>query len=187
MVRKSAHHLLALISDVLDISKIEAGQLAISCEPFALDELVMKVVQTVRPLAEKKGLIVSVQLAEEVREMTGDVRRVEQVLLNLLSNAVKFTERGEIAVLAAREGGLYRTMVRDTGIGMTPSELDQLFKPFRQLDSGLSREYEGTGLGLSISKKLVEMMGGRIEAESRPGEGSCFTCWLPAEGKTHET
>ncbi|MBJ6723314.1 hypothetical protein JFN93_01215 [Geomonas sp. Red875] len=182
LVRNSANHLLALIGDILDISKIEAGQLTITCETFAYGELIRKAVHTIRPLAEKKGLALSVQLSEEVAAMTGDLRRVEQVLLNLLSNAVKFTEKGEITVTCEREGALYRTTVRDTGIGIAAEELEVLFKPFRQVDSGLSRKYEGTGLGLSICKKLVDLMGGRISVESRRGEGSSFTFLLPAQG-----
>jgi len=180
MVKNSAGHLLALISDVLDISKIEAGQLTVSSETFRLDELVGKAVQTIRPLAERKGLTLSVEVGEGVGSMTGDERRVEQVLLNLMSNAVKFTERGRVGISCRREGESYLTVVRDTGIGIDTTQLDLLFKPFRQLDSGLSRRYEGTGLGLSICKKLVELMGGKIDVESRPGEGSTFAVTLPA-------
>ncbi|GFO55430.1 hypothetical protein GMSM_24370 [Geomonas sp. Red276] len=181
MVAKSARHLLALISDILDISKIEAGQFCLDCEPFALDELIGQAVQAIRPLAEKKGLTLSVTLADEVKGMEGDLRRVEQVLLNLLSNAVKFTERGGITVNCRREGALYRISVTDTGIGIGGDQMGKLFKPFRQLDTGLSREYEGTGLGLSISKRLVELMGGSMQVESRQGEGSTFSFLLPAE------
>lgn len=181
MVRKSANHLLSLISDVLDISKIEAGQLTIASEPFPFDEMVRRVLQTIRPLAEKKGLVLSLQLSDDVRMLTGDVRRVEQVLLNLLSNAVKFTEQGEIVVTCQRQDGVYKTTVCDTGIGIGEDELAKLFKPFHQLDTGLNRKYEGTGLGLSICKKLVELMGGAIQAQSRLGEGSSFSFTLPVE------
>ena len=181
MVRTSATHLLSLIGDILDISKIEAGQLTLSHSPFAFDEVVAKAVQTVRPLAEKKGVSLSMDIAGEVTTLTGDVRRVEQILLNLLGNAVKFTERGEISVNCLREGGCYRTWIRDTGIGIAAEELPRLFQPFRQVDSGLSRKYEGTGLGLSICKRLVEFMGGTIEVESRLGVGSLFSFALPLE------
>jgi PAS domain S-box-containing protein len=181
MVRNSANHLLALISDILDISKIEAGQLTMACAPFPMDEAILRVVQTIRPLAEKKGLALSVQLADDVRTMTGDVRRMEQILLNLLSNAVKFTEQGEVTVSCAREAGVYRIVVRDTGIGIGTEDLGKLFKPFRQIDSGIDRKYEGTGLGLSICKRLVEMMGGSIQVESQPGVGSSFSFSLPVE------
>ncbi len=181
MVRNSANHLLSLISDILDISKIEAGQLTVASEPFPLDESIRKIVQTVRPLAEKKGLELSLDLAEDVGMLTGDVRRLEQILLNLLSNAVKFTEQGGIAVRCIREEGSYRTTVSDSGIGISNEDAGKLFKPFHQIDTGLSRKYEGTGLGLSICKKLVELMGGSIHVESSQGEGSTFSFSLPIE------
>ncbi|MBT0664641.1 HAMP domain-containing protein [Geobacter pelophilus] len=179
MVKNSANHLLSLISDILDISKIEAGQLKVTMEPFNLQESVGKMAQSIRPLAEKKGLELSVEMAPEVGTITNDVRRVEQVLLNLLSNAVKFTEEGSISVRCVREGGYYVTSVTDTGIGIEDDDLERLFKPFHQIDSGLSRKYEGTGLGLSICKKLVELMGGSIRVESCQGKGSTFGFTLP--------
>lgn len=181
MVKSSANHLLSLISDVLDISKIEAGQLKVEHEPFDLRESILKVVRSVRPLAEKKGLDLSCDVAEEVGSISGDARRVEQVLLNLLSNALKFTEQGEVRVSCVREGGNFLTSVTDTGIGITIEEQEHLFKPFHQVDTGLSRKYEGTGLGLSISRKLVELMGGEIRVESSPGRGSAFGFTLPRE------
>lgn len=179
MVRNSANHLLSLISDILDISKIEAGQLSVAFEPFTMNDSIRKVVQSVRPLAEKKGLGLSLEIAEDVGMLTGDVRRVEQILLNLLSNAVKFTEHGNISVRCVREEGKYVTRVTDTGIGINDEELGRLFMPFHQIDTGLSRKYEGTGLGLSICKKLVELMGGSIHVESCPGKGSTFSFTLP--------
>ncbi len=181
MVRDSANHLLSLISDVLDISKIEAGQLTIASEPFSINDSIRKVVQTVRPLAEKKCLKLSLDLAEDVGMLTGDARRVEQILFNLLSNAIKFTEQGWIAVRCIREDGSYRTTVSDSGIGISNENAEKLFKPFYQIDNGLSRKYEGTGLGLSICKKLVELMGGSIQAKSSPGKGSIFDFTLPLE------
>ena len=183
MVRNSANHLLSLISDILDISKIEAGQLAVASEPFSLEEPIRKAVQTVRPLAEKKGLELSLELSGEAELITGDIRRVEQILLNLLSNAVKFTDKGGVTVRCVREGGSYVVKVADTGIGISADELERLFKPFHQIDTGLSRKYEGTGLGLSICKKLVELMGGSIRVESSPGKGSSFSFALPAAGE----
>lgn len=181
MVKKSANHLLSLISDVLDISKIEAGQLKVVDEPFNLHESILKVVQSVRPLAEKKGLELSIDVANDVGSVTSDARRVEQILLNLLSNALKFTEQGGIRVSCIREGGYYLTSVTDTGIGIKEGDLGRLFKPFHQIDTGLSRKYEGTGLGLSICKKLVELMGGEVEVESSLGKGSTFGFTLPVE------
>lgn len=181
MVRNSASHLLSLISDVLDISKIEAGQLNVTHEPFNLPESILKMVQSVRPLAEKKMLSLKVEVAEEVGEVIGDVRRVEQILLNLLSNAVKFTEQGGISVTCVLEAGNYVTTVTDTGIGIKNEDLERLFEPFHQVDTGLSRKYEGTGLGLSICKRLVELMGGAMLVESNPGRGSMFGFSIPFE------
>ena len=181
MVKNSASHLLSLISDVLDISKIEAGQLTVASDPLELKTAIFNVVQSVRPLAEKKGLVLTMDVAEDVRSVSADERRVEQILLNLLSNAVKFTEVGGIVVRCMREAGYYVTTVTDTGIGIVAEDQALLFKPFYQIDTGLNRKYEGTGLGLSICKKLIELMGGSIWVESRPGKGSTFGFTLPVE------
>ena len=160
MVKTSANHLLTLISDILDISKIEAGQLTVGHEPFDVAASLAKVVQAVRPMAERQGLRLGLEIGEGVATCTGDVRRFEQVLLNLLSNAVKFTERGGVDVRCERHPEGFGITVTDTGIGIASDDLKRLFEPFRQLDTGLSRRYEGSGLGLSISRKLVELMGG---------------------------
>jgi PAS domain S-box-containing protein len=187
MVRGSARHLLALINDVLDISKIEAGQLEVYCEPFDLRASITNVTNTVRPLAEKKGLVLNVEVALAVAEVVSDKRRVEQVLLNLLSNAVKFTEKGRVTLRAAVASdsaarSVVRMSVTDTGMGIKSEDLDKLFRPFRQIDSELSRNHEGTGLGLAICKKLAEKLGGAIRAESEWGKGSEFTFTLPVAG-----
>jgi PAS domain S-box-containing protein len=179
MVQKSSRHLLSLINDVLDISKIEAGQLDLSLAPFSLRESVDKVIKLVAPLAAQKGLAVHADIALDVGEMVADQRRVEQVLINLMSNAVKFTEQGRIDLACRLEGERYRLTVTDTGIGLRPEETAAIFQPFRQIDAGLSRQREGTGLGLSICKRLVERMGGDIEVESQWGEGSVFRVRLP--------
>lgn len=179
MVRDSANHLLSLISDILDISKIEAGQLVIAFDTFDLPKSIRKVVQSVSPLAEKKGLRLTLEVGEGVGDIISDQRRLEQVLLNLLSNAVKFTEQGEVKVSCFRETGRYVTSVSDSGIGIKDEDMERLFKPFHQVDTGLSRKYEGTGLGLSICKKLVELMGGSIWVESSQGTGSTFWFTLP--------
>ncbi|MDK9718284.1 MAG: transporter substrate-binding domain-containing protein [Trichlorobacter sp.] len=179
MVKNSANHLLSLISDVLDISKIEAGQLNVAAAPFNFAESVRKVTQSILPLAEKKGLQLELVIADEVAGIISDERRVEQVLLNLLSNALKFTEQGRISVRAYREAQEYILTVADTGIGIDTDQAERLFKPFYQIDTGLTRKYEGTGLGLSICKKLVELMGGSIWLESQPGRGSIFGFRLP--------
>ena len=182
IVRDSARHLLALINDVLDISKIEAGQLEVTRAPLDLRASIDKVAGIVRPLAEKKGLALRMRLAPEIGPCETDSRRLEQVLLNLLQNAIKFTERGEVALAAEIEGGALRLSVADTGIGIRPEDMGQLFQPFRQIDSGLSRQHEGTGLGLAICRRLVELLGGTLRAESQWGQGSVFTLTLPVKG-----
>jgi len=182
MVAESADHLLALINDVLDISKIEAGQLTLVTEPVDLKAALAKVINIVRPLAEKKDISLELIIDPAVGVIRGDGRRIEQVLLNLLSNAIKFTEKGGIRVVCTQEGDQVLIQVSDTGIGISPDQMTKLFKPFSQIDSGLTRKYEGTGLGLSISKKLVEMMGGSIRVESEAGTGSTFSVTLPYPG-----
>lgn len=181
MVSESSEHLLALINDVLDISKIEAGQLALANDPFDMKAILEKVARTVRPLAEKKNLALEVEISEDVGLARGDPRRVEQVLLNLLSNAIKFTEQGRIRLSCSVEGERFLIRVQDTGIGIRKEDLGKLFRPFSQVDTGLTRRYEGTGLGLSISKKLVDMMGGTIRVESEQGKGSIFSVELPTD------
>jgi hypothetical protein len=191
MVRVSARHLLSLINDVLDLSKIEAGQLEVACAPLDLRASIEKVVSLVRPMAEAKGLALSVAVAPDVGMAVNDQRRVEQILLNLLTNAIKFSERGEVALGAetiagpgsgardspARRG--VRVSVSDTGIGIRPEDLAMLFRPFRQIDNALTRAHEGTGLGLAICKRLAELMRGELRAESEWGRGSVFTLTVP--------
>jgi len=185
MVKDSGQHLLALINDVLDISKIEAGQIEIANAPFDLPESIQKVVQTVKPLANKKQLPLIAQIAPDVSRITSDRQRVEQILLNLLSNAIKFTEQGEVTLTAEIVPGMPRSALRisvaDTGLGIKRENLDKLFQPFRQLDTGLTRQHEGTGLGLAICKRLVERLGGTITVESEWGKGSTFQCTLPID------
>lgn len=179
MVHDSSHHLLNLINDILDVSKIEAGQLEVVFEPFDMREAIEKVVRTVTPLAEKKNLAIVFEIAPQVGRILSDRRRVEQIIINLLNNAVKFSEKGEVHVECQVDGGRLVTRVVDTGIGIKPEDMRKLFEAFQQIDNGLSRLYEGTGLGLSICKKLVEMLGGEIRAESEHGVGSTFTFTLP--------
>jgi PAS domain S-box-containing protein len=182
MVQESAQHLLKLINEVLDISKIEAGQFDLARSPFDMRTAIRKSLEKIKPLADKKGLSVTATIAPAVGQMTGDLRRVEQVLLNLLGNAVKFTEEGAVSIESKVDGNRLVTRVTDTGIGIGRDDLETIFKPFRQVDTGIARQYEGTGLGLSICKRLAEAMGGTIHAESERGKGSCFTFTLPLEG-----
>jgi signal transduction histidine kinase len=181
MVQDGSRHLLALINDVLDISRIEAGQLTVSREPFDLRASIEKVVRTVEPAAERRGLYLRAEIGPEVGTVVSDRRRVEQALVNLLGNAVKFTEDGGVTVACRIADGSAVVSVRDTGIGIAPGDIDRLFRPFEQIDSGPSRKYEGTGLGLSICRRLLDLMGGTISVESEPGAGSVFTFRLPVE------
>jgi signal transduction histidine kinase/DNA-binding response OmpR family regulator/HPt (histidine-containing phosphotransfer) domain-containing protein len=180
-ILESAHSLLEVINDILDVSKIEADKMVLERYPFSLDEVLRRSMQVVLPAADKKQLEVVVERAPGVaNDFVGDALRLQQVLVNLLSNAVKFTGGGEIHLRIDRVGNgrasqLLRFAVRDTGIGIEAGRLDVLFKPFSQADDSMARRYGGTGLGLSISRRLVELMGGRIEVESEAGKGSKFT------------
>ena len=179
MAKGSAHHLLDLINDVLDISKIEAGELVVSLSPFDFRNSIQKVISTVQPLADKKGLELVTNISKGVYELNSDKRRVEQILINLLTNAIKFTEKGSVTVETRLSKNMIVTKVTDTGIGIAKKNLDKLFKPFSQVDTGLTRNHEGTGLGLSITKKLLDKLGGTVSVESNPGVGSIFTFTLP--------
>jgi PAS domain S-box-containing protein len=180
MTRDSARHLLALINDILDISKIEAGQLEIIRQPFDMREAIAKALQVVQPLLRKKKEIrLGTWIGLNVGAVNQDRRRVEQVLINLVNNAIKFTERGEVNIECQVRDGYLETCVRDTGLGIKPEDMHKLFKPFQQIDTGPARGHDGTGLGLSICKHLVTAMGGDIHVESAWGVGSTFRFTLP--------
>jgi PAS domain S-box-containing protein len=186
MVQRSARHLLALINDILDISKIEAGQLEICMEPFDLRAVVEQVLESVAPMAQRKGLALHLDMPASLPPQHSDRRRVVQILLNLLNNAVKFTERGSVRVKVtlpsdplAENRRCVQVDVVDTGIGMRPADLQILFEPFRQIDSSLSRQHEGTGLGLAICRRLADLLGGQVSVQSQFGEGSVFSVTLP--------
>ena len=185
MVQESARNLLALVNDVLDISRIEAGELRVDHEPFDLQASIQKAVNTVRPLADAASLSLDTDMAITVSTAFGDKQRTEQVLLNLLSNAIKFTRVGGVTLRAeASDEHWFKVSVTDTGVGIREADLPILFQPFRQVDNRLARQHEGTGLGLAISLKLAELMGGRIEVQSEPGHGSTFTLWLVRSAPT---
>jgi PAS domain S-box-containing protein len=181
MVYNSAKHLLDLINDVLDISKIEAGQLNVVNEPFDLRESIEKVMKSSQPLADKKGIEFSSVIAPEIGLVTSDRRRVEQILLNLISNAIKFTEQGYVRLRAEVRGSDIVIDLRDSGIGIKQEDMGILFNAFQQIESGITRKYDGTGLGLSICKKLAHLLGGEIQVESEWGKGSTFILILPKE------
>jgi PAS domain S-box-containing protein len=182
MVYNSARHLLDLINDVLDISKIEADQLNVVCEDFNLRDSVEKVIKSSQPLANKKGIELSAIIAPEIGRIKSDRRRVEQILLNLISNAVKFTEQGFVRLDCKALENKIVLSVQDSGIGIKQDDMGLLFNAFRQIESGITRKYDGTGLGLSISRKLSHLLGGEIEVESIWGKGSTFRLILPHKG-----
>jgi adenylate cyclase len=179
-VRSAGNHLLHLINEILDLSKIEAGRIELHAQEIDLDGLVQDVVATVQPLAEKNRNRLQIRQAAQLGRMHGDLTRLRQVFLNLLSNACKFTEDGEVVLEVARSARDLTFTVRDTGIGITPEQLGRLFQEFSQADSSTTRKYGGTGLGLAISRRLCQLMGGDITVESREGVGSSFTVRLPA-------
>jgi PAS domain S-box-containing protein len=183
MVRASARHLLSLVNDVLDISKIEAGQLDIARSRFDLRLSIEKVIALVAPQAQARRLELRTQLSPALGEAVSDARRFEQILLNLLSNAVKFTDRGHITLTAGLtdDATALNLQVADSGIGIKPADLATLFQPFRQIDAGLARCHDGTGLGLAICRRLAGLMGGHISAHSEWGQGSTFTVVLPLQ------
>ncbi len=183
MVYNSAKHLLALINDVLDLSKIEAGQLTVASEAFSLQESLEKVLKSAKPLADRKSIELTAVIAPGIDRMTSDRRRVEQILLNLLSNAVKFTEQGFVRLRCEGQGDKVVLAVEDSGIGIKPEDMGLLFREFQQIESGITRRYDGTGLGLSICWKLAKLLGGGIEVESQWGQGSTFRLILPRERK----
>ena len=179
-VRGSGRHLLGLINDILDISKIEAGKIELNIDPVDLSKTMSEVESTAVPLMEAKNNNFKIVASAQIGTIESDDQRLRQILLNLLGNAAKFTENGDIELAVDRTGGGWvRFAVRDTGIGMTAEQVKRLFEPFSQADSSITQRFGGTGLGLSISQRFVDMMGGRITLESELGVGSCFTVWLP--------
>ena len=183
-IHAAGKHLLALINDILDLSKIEAGRMELFIETFDVAALVADVATTVRPLMAKHGNTLDVRCAADAGAMRSDATRVRQVLLNFLSNAAKFTERGTVTLAVERSGAgpgdALTFAVRDTGIGLSPEQRAKLFQAFAQAEASTAAKYGGTGLGLAISRKLCQMMGGDVTVESAPGAGSTFTMTLPA-------
>jgi signal transduction histidine kinase len=179
-ILSSGHHLLSLINDVLDLSKVEAGQIELEIATFSLREALERGVVIVRERAVRNGVQLKVELEPDVDLVDGDERRVRQIVFNLLSNAVKFTpEGGQIAVAACRRDGAVEVSVADNGPGIAYEDQERIFEEFHQTEAGVEQR-EGTGLGLALSKRLVELHGGRIWVESEPGLGSRFAFTLPA-------
>jgi len=178
-VQTNARHLLRLINDVLDLSKIEAGRMELAPAEYAPADVMETVRASLRSLAAEKGLEFVVSVPPDLPTAYGDGKRITQCLLNLAGNAIKFTSRGRIEIAAELDGETLRYRVTDTGIGIPKDQLENVFAEFRQADATVTREYGGTGLGLSITKKFVELHGGRLWAESEPGRGSTFFFEVP--------
>ena len=184
-INAAGKHLLSLINDILDLSKIEAGRMDLYLERFDLSATLADIVSTVTPLMEKNTNTLELDVMEDLGTMRADLTKLRQALFNLLSNAAKFTNNGVISLIARRErktGGDWIVLsVKDSGIGIAADQISRLFEDFTQADDSTTRNYGGTGLGLSITRRFCQMMGGDITAESHPGEGSTFTISLPAE------
>jgi signal transduction histidine kinase len=183
-VNRAGTHLLGLINQVLDLSKIEAGKLELNPQKVQLAPLIEEVVGTARHLAQQNKNRLVVEAQENLGVVTVDAMRLRQILLNLLSNACKFTKEGEVKLKARRVTEGIELTVVDSGIGMTAEQQAKLFEEFSQADATTAQRFGGTGLGLAITRKLVRMMGGDVTVTSEPGKGSMFTARLPGIGDT---
>ena len=178
-IRAAGQHLQALIDDILDLAKIEAGKMPLHIEEIRLREVVIEVAQQLEPMVRKKGLEVTYRVSDNSMLLHTDRTKLKQILLNLLSNAVKFTHVGWVRLEATRSDDFVRIVVSDSGIGIKSEHLDAIWEDFRQIDQSRTREFGGTGLGLSITRKLLERLGGKVQVESTYGVGTTFTVWLP--------
>jgi signal transduction histidine kinase len=175
----NGRHLLGLINDVLDLSKIEAGQLVLELSDYSIQDIAQAVRSTLEPLAADKKLGFKVEVAPQLPSGRGDGRRLTQVLINLVDNAIKFTDAGEVVIKAVANNGSFQVSVHDTGPGISASDQAKLFQEFQQADNTITRKKGGTGLGLAISKRIIEMHGGRVWIDSVVGEGSTFSFTVP--------
>ena len=178
-VQSNGKHLLGLINDVLDLSKIEAGQLVLAAEDYSVADMVSTVMAATESLAKTKNLALEANVAAGLPRGVADSRRLAQVLLNLVGNAIKFTDEGKVEIRAVRADDNFEISVVDTGPGIAPADQAKIFEEFQQVDNTSTRKKGGTGLGLSISRKIVELHGGRITVESEVGKGSTFKVTLP--------
>ncbi len=183
-IERSGHHLLTLINNLLDMSKIEAGKIEVFMEQFDVERIVREVITAIQPLAGKKSNELRLELDDDSGPMHSDSTKIRQILLNLLSNAVKFTQNGRITLRVRRENvggrGYVMFVVEDTGIGMNQAQLDNLFLDFSQVSRSAAQNADGTGLGLAITRRLVGVLGGDVWVQSTPNRGSTFTVALPA-------
>jgi PAS domain S-box-containing protein len=180
-IHVSAQHLLALINDILDLAKIEAGKMPLHLAPVSVALVVAEISQQVEPTVRRKKLSFSTDLPSDMPVMISDETKIKQVLLNLLSNAVKFTSAGGVVVRVRIEGDVVRVDIEDTGIGIRPEDMEAIWEDFRQVDQSRTREFGGTGLGLSITRKLIQALGGSVRVESEYGKGSTFSVALPLQ------
>jgi len=180
-VQRNGRHLLGLINDVLDLSKIEAGQLTLALGDYSLKSVAHTVFSALEPLAKEKKLAFKVELPPDLPHGHGDERRLTQVLLNLVGNAIKFTDIGEVVIKASTANGLFTVAVCDTGPGISAADQAKLFQEFQQADNSITRKKGGTGLGLAISKRIIEMHGGKIRVESVVDQGSTFSFTMPVK------
>jgi signal transduction histidine kinase len=178
-IQKDGKHLLGLINDVLDISKIDAGQLSLTLDDYSVAGIVETVVASTESLARSKGIEVRTSVSDDLPIGHGDVRRLTQVLLNIVGNAIKFTESGFVEIRAAADAEHFTIAVQDSGAGIAPTDQARIFEEFQQVDNSITREKGGTGLGLSITRRLVEAHGGHIGVQSTLGVGSTFSIVLP--------
>lgn len=179
LIQLSGRHLLSLINDILDLSKIEVGQLLTNYESFNIQDVIQEVIKLQWNSARNKGLSLRFAKIPGIGEIVSDKRRVHQVLLNILNNAFKFTEKGYVRIDCHQDKDFIKVEISDTGIGIKEEDLNKLFNPFIQVDNELTRTHQGSGLGLSISKKLMELLHGTIEVKSEFGVGSTFTLTFP--------
>jgi signal transduction histidine kinase len=186
-LQANGKHLLNLINDVLDLSKIEAGQLTLDLGDYSLKDVVHTVVTAVEPLATSKSLALTADFGTDLPAGHGDGRRLAQVLLNLVGNAIKFTDQGQVTIKANASNCLFTVGVSDTGPGIAPSDQAKLFQEFQQADNSITKAKGGTGLGLAISKRIIEMHGGRIWVDSEVGKGSKFSFTVPVRAKRQVT
>lgn len=182
-IDSNSRHLLALISDIIDITLIESGRMPLSVATFGVVELVEEVMSELDPIIRRSSLSVTAQMSRTLPPVTTDRHKVKQIVLNLLSNALKFTPAGSVTILADVEPRRLTIAVRDTGIGIPEESRGKIFEDFRQLDESPARGHGGTGLGLSISRRLAQMLGGSIDLDSQVGEGSTFTLRLPVRAR----
>jgi signal transduction histidine kinase len=185
-LEKNGRHLLGLINDVLDLSKIEAGSLRVSVASYSMNEAVQAAITAVEPLAAEKKLGLKVTVPAGLPRAEGDEQRTTQVLLNLLGNAIKFTETGEVLLQVAATDGAFHVSVTDSGPGIAEAEQQKIFEEFQQADAVRTSKKGGTGLGLAICKRCIELQGGSIWVESSLGKGSTFRFVLPVRVKQHE-